>query len=69
MNVRDNRSIICYNFRRGLSRQECFDELKSVFSDKAPLYGTVKNWFNQFNCGRPSLKDEVREGRRCVREH
>ena len=23
----------------------------------------MKNWFNEFNCGRRSLKDEVREGR------
>ena len=23
----------------------------------------VKNWFNEFNCGRRSLKDEVLEGR------
>ena len=22
----------------------------------------MKNWFNEFNCGRRSLKDEVREG-------
>ena len=32
------------------------------FGDKAPSYGTVKNWFSKFNCGRRSLKDEVREG-------
>ena len=55
------RAIIFYNFRRGLSRQECIDELKSLFGDKAPSYSTVKNWFNEFNCGRRSLKDEVRE--------
>ena len=54
--------IIFYNFRRGLSRQDCNDELKSLFGDKAPSYGTVKNWFNEFNCGRRSLKDNVREG-------
>ena len=23
----------------------------------------MKNWFNEFNCGRRSLKDEVREDR------
>ena len=43
-------SIIFYNFRRGLSRQERIDELKSLFGDKAALYTTVKNWFNEFNC-------------------
>ena len=51
-----------YNFRRGLSLQECIDKLKSLFGDKAPFHSTVKNWFTEFNCGRRSLKDEVREG-------
>ena len=54
---------IFYKIRRGLSRQECIDELKSLFGDKAPFHSTVKNWFNEFNCGLRSLKDEVREGR------
>ena len=57
------RTIIFYNFRRGLSRQGCIDELKSLYGDKAPSYSTMKNWFNEFICGRRSLKDEVREGR------
>ena len=35
------RDIIFYNFRCGLS-QECIDELKSLFGDKAPSYSTVK---------------------------
>ena len=56
------RSITFYNFRRGLWRQECIDELKSLFGDKAPSYSTVKNWFNEFNRGRSSLKDELSEG-------
>ena len=59
---KDFRAIIFHNFRRGLSRQECIDELKSLFGDKTPFYSTVKNWFNEFNRGRHSLKDEVREG-------
>ena len=37
------------------------DELKSLFDEKAPSYSTVKNWFNLFNCGRRSLKNEFRE--------
>ena len=45
------RAIIFHNFRRGLSRQECPDELKALFGDKAPSYGTVKTGFNEFNCG------------------
>ena len=50
------------NFRRGLSRQEYIYALKSLFGNKALSYSTVKNWFNEFNCGRRSLKDEMRKG-------
>ena len=51
------RANIFYNFRCGLSRQECIDELKSLFGDEAPFHSTVKNWFNEFNCERRSSKD------------
>ena len=54
--------MIFHNFRRGLSRQQCIDELKSLFGNKAPFYSTVRNWFNEFNRGLRSLKDKVREG-------
>ena len=30
------RAIIFYNFRRGLTQQQCIDELNSIFSDEAP---------------------------------
>ena len=56
------RSIIFDNFRCGLLRQECIDELKSVFGNKAPYYSTVKNCLNEFKRGRSWLKDEFREG-------
>ena len=55
------RSIIFYNFRRGLSPQECIGAFKSLSCDKASSYSTVKKWFNEFNRGRSSLKDEFRE--------
>ena len=42
--------------------QECI-ELKFLYGNEAPSYSTEKNWFNEFNCGRRSLKDEVREDR------
>ncbi|XP_037944009.1 histone-lysine N-methyltransferase SETMAR-like [Teleopsis dalmanni] len=57
------RAIIFHNFRRGLSRQDYIDELKSLNGDEAPPYSTVKNWFNVFNRDRHSLSDEFREGR------
>ena len=46
----------------GVSRQECIDELKFLYGDEAPSYSTMKNWSNQFNRGRRSLKDEIRKG-------
>ena len=54
---------IFYDFRRGLSRQECIDQSTSTFGDAAPSLTTVKRWYNEFNCGRNSLRDESREGR------
>ena len=38
------------------------DELKFLYGNAATSYGSVKNWLNEFNCGRRSLKDEVPEG-------
>ena len=32
--------IIVHNFRRGLSRQECIDELKFLYGDETPSYST-----------------------------
>lgn len=57
------RAIIFHNFRRGLTRRECADELNSLYGDQAPSLSTVKNWYNEFNRGRLSLSDELREGR------
>ncbi|XP_035209158.1 uncharacterized protein LOC118183670 [Stegodyphus dumicola] len=37
------------------------EELDSLYSDKAPPYGAVKDWHNEFNCGRRSLQDESSE--------
>ena len=51
------RAIIFHKIRRGLSRQECIDELAM----KHQPIALRKNWFNGFNCGRHLLKFEVRE--------
>ncbi|XP_025154440.1 histone-lysine N-methyltransferase SETMAR-like [Harpegnathos saltator] len=57
------RAIIFYNFRRGLSQQQCIDELNSTFGDEAPSKTTIYRWYTEFNRGRSSLSDEFREGR------
>lgn len=57
------RAMIYYDFRVGLSQQQCFDRLHSAFGDEAPSVQTIYNWFNEFKRGRRSLRDESREGR------
>lgn len=57
------RAMIFYDFRVGLTQQQCVDRLKSGFGDEAPSKTTVYDWFNEFKRGRRSLKDEPREGR------
>ena len=54
-------SITFYNFLRELA-QECIDELKFFYGHEAPSYGTAINCFNDFNCERRSLNDEIRQG-------
>ena len=53
---------IFYKFRWEISRQEHIKEPISLYGNEAAFYGTVKNWLNEFNCGRQSLKGEIREG-------
>ena len=45
--------LFFYNFRRGLTEQQCIDELNSIFGDEAPPRTR----------GHSSLPDEFREGR------
>ena len=56
------RAIIFYNFRRGLTQQQCIDELSSIFCDEAPSRTSVNRWYGEFNRGCSSLQDEFREG-------
>ena len=61
--IRENfRAMIYYDLRRGLSRQECIDQLISTFGDEAPSYATLQCWYNEFNRDRDSLTDEIRKG-------
>ena len=55
--------MIYYDCPRGLSKQECINQLIFTFGDEAPFYVTVKRWYNEFNRGRHSLTDEFRKGR------
>ena len=57
------RAIIFYNFRSGLTQQQCIDELNSIFEDEAPSSTSIYRWYGEFNRGRSSLQDEFRQGR------
>lgn len=62
--TRENiRAMIYYDFRRGLTQQQCVDQLTSTFGGEAPSKTTVYHWFSEFNRGRSKLTDEVKEGR------
>ena len=52
-----------WNFGRGLTQQQCIDELKSIFDDEAPSRTSVYRWYGEFNRGRSSLQNEFRESR------
>ena len=57
------RAIIFYNFRRGLTQQQCINELNSIFCDEVPTRSSVYRWYGEFNRSRSSLQDEFRKGR------
>ena len=63
LNCEHFRAIIFYNFRRGLTQQQCIDELNSIFGDETPSSTCVYRWYSELNRGRSSLQDEFREGR------
>ena len=54
------RAVIFYNFKRGLSRKQCFEEINRVLGDKSCSLATIKRWYNEFQRGRLSLSDGFR---------
>ena len=63
LNREQFRAIIFYNFRHGLTQQQCIDELNYIFGDEATSRTSVYRGYFEFNQGRSSLQDEFREGR------
>lgn len=39
------RAIIFYDFKRGLTEEECINRLQSAFGDKSPSKTTVDDWY------------------------
>ena len=57
------RAMIFYDFKYGLTKQQCVDRLRICFGYVAPYQSTIHRWFVEFKRGRASLNDEFRGGR------
>ena len=63
LNSEHFRAIIFYNFRCGITQQQCNNKLNSIFGDETPTRTSVYRWYGEFNRGLSSLQDEFHEGR------
>jgi len=50
----EQRAIIKYLQKKGLSPKEIHEDMVSVLGDDAPSYQIVKNWCRDFRCGKES---------------
>ena len=57
------RVMIYYDYKKGLSQQECFESLQKTFGDSCVSRATVYNWYAEFNRGRAHCEDENSTGR------
>ena len=58
------RVMICYyDYKKGLSQQECFESLQKSFGDSCVSRATVYNWYVQFKRQRDHFEDEPRASR------
>ena len=42
LSLENFRVMIFYDFRKGLTQQQCYESLHSAFGDNAPSYSMVK---------------------------
>ena len=54
--------VIRFLFFEGKLCSEIKERLDAVYSDSSPSLATIKNWFNEFQCGRKLVFDEPRPG-------
>ena len=58
------RVMICYyDYKKGLSQQECFESLQKTFGDTCVSSAIVYNWYAEFKRQRDHFEDEPRAGR------
>ena len=54
---RNFHAMILYDYKKGLTADECFNSLTEAFGGSAPLRATVGNYFREFRIERQSLED------------
>ncbi|CAH1408195.1 unnamed protein product [Nezara viridula] len=57
------RMILRYNFARGLSIDQCFEEMVPVLGEDCPHRSTISRWYREFKRGNFQLEDAPRSGR------
>lgn len=55
-------AMIYYDFRRGITQQQCIDQLISTFGNGTPSNTTVYHWFRGFYRRRSMLTGKVKAG-------
>ena len=55
--------IYYYDYKKGLSQQECFESLQKTFGDSCVSRATVYNWYAEFKRQRDHFEDEPSAGR------
>lgn len=43
------RALIFYDFKCGLTQQQCVDRLNLAYANQAPWKATIYNWFGEFH--------------------
>ena len=57
------RVLIKRYFLRGKTLSETMAKLDKYYTDSAPSYGVVQEWFTEFRCGRTSTETTPSPGR------
>ena len=52
------RTIIAYNQLKGLSVDECYNDMVQVLHESAPDKSTVFRWYRNFNNGKTTVEDD-----------
>jgi histone-lysine N-methyltransferase SETMAR len=60
---REYRPMIFYDWKKGLSANQCHESMCSAFGSSAPSMATITYWYREFVRGRRSFEDEDRPGR------